>query len=84
MLSTLRTYTMDDIGELIPGATRGGIAKAIERGLPARKIGNRWYFDGEAVQAWLAKQEKATRRDRSRAHAVADPSTVPDEIGGDE
>lgn len=32
-----------------------------KRGMPARKVGGRWYFDLELVRAWVAKYTRASR-----------------------
>jgi excisionase family DNA binding protein len=79
------TYTLDNISEIFPNATRPAIRRAIkEQGLPAQKIGRNWYFDAEAVRGWLSGQkERQAHERRKRAVRVSqdDPSRYQDEIG---
>lgn len=52
----MAVLTMETIGSIFPGAKRAAIIRAVkEQGLPGRKVGREWYFDEDAVRAWMAR-----------------------------
>lgn len=78
------TYTQKTITDLLPGVTMAGLRTAMEQGLPGKKIGRNYYFDGEAVRTWLCGQA-AERQHQACKRAVRaakdDPRQYRDEIG---
>jgi hypothetical protein len=80
-MGDLMTYTQDTIHELLPKLNKRQIASAVHRGLPAQKIGRNWYFDAEAVRAWLSGKPAQPDKRAARAAKADDPAKYPDEVG---